>query len=99
MIATTDFVYGIHGESPYPLAWVRQEKKTPACAGLCDRRESESMWQSIWHTNLPDIATLADWFLGKGQLTTGAVVSALLTFSFLFVVCLLAIGSLAAVMK
>ena len=57
------------------------------------------MWQSIWHAYLSDIATLADWYLPEGELTTGAVVSALLTISFLFVVCLLAIGSLAAVVK
>jgi hypothetical protein len=54
------------------------------------------MWLSIWHAYLSDIATLADWFLGEGELTTGAIASALLTFSCFLVVCLLVIGGLAA---
>jgi len=57
------------------------------------------MRRSIWYTSLSDIATLADWFLGEGELTTGVIVSALLTFSFFFVVCLLTIGGLVAAVK
>ncbi len=50
------------------------------------------MWQSICHTDLSDIATLADRCFGEGELTTGAVVAASLTICFCYVVCLLYFG-------